>query len=159
EGARLEELLSSDPQSRAYYLEFMELHGALQWGAAGNECTTVPPTASMASAAETILPTAVSEGLGPSSASTSTVIEPPASVVPCTSVSGQAKRLFFWRKSLSTPRFSLAMSIAVLLLAFTVVAAGERIIRAVFWHSMEAHPSGGLLRNSKNRIELGASPR
>jgi hypothetical protein len=154
EGARLEELLSSDPQSRAYYLEFMEMHGALQWGASSEWTIDVPPAKPVAAAAEAAFPTVANDGLGCASAD----CEPPPATLPCAAVLNQARRSFSWGAAISKPRFSLAMSLVVLLLAFTVVAAGERIIRAVFSHSVEAHPDGGLIR-SNNVFQVGGSHR
>jgi hypothetical protein len=54
-----------------------------------------------------------------------------------------------WRRFFGTPQISVATSICLLLVAFTVVAAGERILRVIFHHhEVEPHKDGGALTSS-----------
>jgi hypothetical protein len=151
QASRLESLLMVDAKARDYYRTYIDLHGSLHWGVTATEQPSgdrdrigeshdIPIPLALESASSESRMRSLRAGVQPSSPST---------------LQQAPRRL--WQSWLSTPRFSMAASIGVLLLAFTVVVAGERILRVVFHHSISAYPTGGSLRSAGNELLHGGS--
>jgi hypothetical protein len=151
---RLSVWLAVDEDAQKVYVQTLDMHASLLCDFGGEPLgQSIPPSASAPAivAGESIL----------AMPNTSDVSVSPPSTAYCAQQTTR-RTSPLGRRFFSTPRLSIATSIFILLVAFTVVAAGEKILRVIFHqHAVEPHKDGGGLTSpgeaSPSQILAGAS--
>jgi hypothetical protein len=155
---RLSVWLAVDEDAQKVYVQALDVHANMlcDFGGEPAEQAAPPSTNVPASAAAIVADESIIAAPSP----TDVPVSPPSTTY-CTQPA--ERRHSLWLRLFSTPQLSIATSICVLLMAFTVVAAGERILRAIFHqHEVEPHKAGGAVTSpgatSPSEIRSGASP-
>lgn len=151
---RLSVWLAVDEDAQKVYVQALDMHANLLCDFGGEPAgqSTPPATGTPAIVAGESIVTP------PSAAD---VYVSPPSATYCTRAS-ERRTSSLWRRLFSTPRLSIATSICIVLVAFAVAAAGEKILRVIFHqHAVEPHKDGGGLTSpgeaSPSQIRSGAS--
>lgn len=158
---RLNLWLTVDDDAQKVYVQSLDMHANLLWDHDREAVWPVETIVSRPPAVEFFTTYAVNVAADQSSAQTPQVSRssaqdsrPEPISRPRAAERPTDGRAGFWRRCFGTPQLSLATSICVLLLAFTVVAAGERIIRAILSaYDIRANYAGGAVISSKTLWE------
>jgi hypothetical protein len=151
---RLSVWLAVDEDAQKVYVQALDMHASMLCDFGGEPAAqATPPSTSAAAivADESII----------AAPSTTEVPVSPQNTAYCKR-HPEKRTSALWRRLFSTPRLSIATSIFTVLAAFTVVAAGEKILSVIFHqHEVEPHKDGGGLTSpggsSPSEIRSGAS--